>query len=185
MFKNTIRQGLLTQFVSLTIDVLAGIGLALMRGALEELPGMLIMVPAFLQMRGAIGGTLASRLSSALHVGIIEPRLKLSKELLQNIIGTLILSLVLSVLIGCLAHFMCLLFGFTSAGFLTLLLLSLIAGALSSLVITLVTVIMTIKVYQRGLDPDVIMGPIITTLGDVVSIPCLFLAALVLMAMGL
>ncbi|MEM0320291.1 MAG: hypothetical protein QXS67_02625, partial [Candidatus Nezhaarchaeales archaeon] len=81
VFKNIVRQGLLTQFVSLTINILAGIGLALMRGALEELPGMLIMIPAFLQMRGAIGGTLASRLSSALHMGIIEPRLKFSKEL--------------------------------------------------------------------------------------------------------
>ncbi|MEM0240048.1 MAG: magnesium transporter [Candidatus Nezhaarchaeales archaeon] len=185
MFKNTVRQGLLTQFVSLTIDIVAGIGLAFMRGALEELPGMLIMIPAFLQMRGAIGGTLASRLSSALHMGIIEPRLKFSKELTRNIVGTLVLSLVLSALIGCLAHFMCLLFGFTSAGLLTLLLLSLVAGALSSLIITLITVVMTLKVYQKGLDPDVVMGPIVTTLGDVVSIPCLFLAALVLIAMGL
>ncbi|MEM0320292.1 MAG: magnesium transporter, partial [Candidatus Nezhaarchaeales archaeon] len=91
----------------------------------------------------------------------------------------------LSALIGCLAHFMCLLFGFTSAGLLTLLLLSLVAGALSSLIITLITVVMTLKVYQKGLDPDVVMGPIVTTLGDVVSIPCLFLAALVLIAMGL
>lgn len=185
MLKAAVKQGLLTQFTSLTIGILAGIGLALMKGAIEALPGMLIMVPAFLQMRGAVGGTLASRLSSALHMGIIEPRLRLSKELAQNIIGTLILSLVLSGLIGCLAHFMCLLFGFNSIGLLTLLMLSLIAGMLSSLVIIFVTVVMTIKVYQKGLDPDVIMGPLITTLGDIVSIPCLFVAALILMSMGM
>lgn len=185
MFKDAVQQGLLTQFVSLTIGILAGIGLALIRGAIEELPGMLIMVPAFLQMRGAVGGTLASRLSSALHMGIIEPRLRLSKELVQNLIGTLVLSLVLSGLIGCLAHFMCLLFGFASAGLVILLLLSLIAGILSSLIVILITVVMTIRVYQRGLDPDVIMGPFITTLGDIISVPCLFVAALMLMSVGM
>lgn len=185
ILREAVQQGLLTQITSLTIGILAGIGLTLMRGALEELPGMLIMVPAFLQMRGAVGGTLASRLSSALHMGIIEPRLKLSKELTQNLVGTLALSIVLSGLIGCLAHFMCVIFGFTSAGLLTLILLSLIAGVLSSLIIILITVVMTIKVYQRGLDPDVIMGPIITTLGDIVSVPCLFIAALLLMSAGI
>lgn len=185
MFRGAVQQGLLTQFISLTIGILAGMGLALMKGSLEELPGMLIMVPAFLQMRGAVGGTLASRLSSALHMGIIEPRLRLSDELAQNLIGTLVLSLLLSGLIGCLAHFMCLLFGFASAGLLTLILLSLIAGVLSSLIVIFITIIMTIKVYQRGLDPDVIMGPFITTLGDIVSIPCLFVAALMLMSLGM
>ncbi|MEM4575995.1 MAG: magnesium transporter [Candidatus Nezhaarchaeales archaeon] len=185
MFRETIRQGVLTQIAVLTIDIVTGVGLALMRRSLEELPGMLIMVPAFLQMRGAIGGTLASRLSTALHVGVIEPRFKFSKDLIQNLVGTFLLNILLSSLIGCLAHFMCLLFGFKSAGLLTLFLLSLIAGTISNFIIMFVTTVMTIRVYQRGLDPDVIMGPFVTTLGDIISIPCLFLAALILMSVGL
>jgi len=184
VFKRTVREGFLSEIVIRTFAIVAGIGLASMRGMLEEFPGMLIMIPAFLQMRGAIGGTLASRLSSALHTGIMEPRLKRSRELSQNLIGTFVLNVILSGLIGCLAHFMCLLFGFRSSGLLALFLLALIAGIVSNLVIMLLTTVMTIKIYQRGLDPDVIAGPFVTTLGDVVSIPCLFLAALILMAMG-
>lgn len=185
VLKETLKQGLLTQIVVLSIDIATGIGLAFIRGSLEELPGMLIMVPAFLQMRGAIGGTLASRLSSALHMGIIEPKFKLSKELVQNLIGTFLLNLLLSTLIGCLAHIMCMLFGFKSAGLLALLSLALIAGIISNMIVMLVTTIMTIKIYQKGLDPDIIMGPFVTTLGDFVSIPCLFVAALIVTYMGM
>jgi len=185
VFKQTLREGFLSELFIRAFAIVAGIGLASMKGMLEEFPGMLIMIPAFLQMRGAVGGTLASRLSSALHMGIIEPRLKRSRELSQNLIGTFVLNVILSGLIGCLAHFMCLLFGFKSSGLLTLFLLALMAGIISNLVIMFVTTITTIKIYQRGLDPDVIMGPFVTTLGDVLSIPCLFLAALILMAAGI
>ncbi len=185
MFKRTVLQGLSAHLIALTVDILVGVGLAFMRGSLEELPGMLIMVPAFLEMRGNIGGTLASRLSSGLHMGIIEPKLKLSKELAQNLIGSFTLNLILSAFVGCLAHFMCILFGFKSAGLLTLFLLAVIAGVLSSLILMSITTIMTIKAYQKGLDPDVVIGPYVTTLGDFVSIPCLFLASLILIAVGM
>ncbi|MCS7139288.1 MAG: magnesium transporter [Candidatus Nezhaarchaeota archaeon] len=184
MMKSTIRQGFMAQVVSLTLGTLAGIGLAFMRGSLEELPGMLIMVPAFLEMRGNIGGTLASRLGTALHMGIMEPRLKLSQDLIQNIVGTFILNIIMSLFIGILAHFMCLIFSFKSAGLLALTLIALIAGMISNIIITAVTIIATIKIYQRGLDPDIVMGTFITTLGDVVSIPCLFLSALIVMYLG-
>ncbi len=185
MMKKTIVQGLTAQVISLTIDVFAGLGLAFMRGSLEELPGMLIMVPAFLEMRGNIGGTLASRLGSALHMGIIEPKIKFSRELNQNLLGSFILNIIESAIVGFLAHFMCIIFGFKSAGLLTLFLLALIAGVLSNAILMLITTIATIKVYQKGLDPDIVMGPYITTLGDFVSIPCLFISALIIMQMGL
>jgi len=185
VIKKTVIQGLTAQLISLTIDIFAGLGLAFMRGSLEELPGMLIMVPAFLEMRGNIGGTLASRLGSALHMGIIEPKLKLSKELNQNLLGSFILNIIESAIVGCLAHFMCFAFGFKSAGFLALFLLALIAGVLSNAILMVITTIATIKVYQKGLDPDIVMGPYITTLGDFVSIPCLFISALIIIHLGL
>lgn len=185
MFKKTLLQGLAAQLVSLTIDVFAGLGLAFMRGSLEELPGMLIMVPAFLEMRGNIGGTLASRLGSGLHMGIIEPKLKMSKELSQNVMGSFALNVLESAVVGLLAHFMCVIFGFKSAGLLTLFLLALIAGVMSNVILMVITIVFAIKAYQKGLDPDIVMGPYVTTLGDLVSIPCLFLASLVLLSVGL
>jgi len=68
-----VFEGVLAQVVSVTIGVFAGIGLACMRGSLEELPGMIILVPAFLEMRGNISGTFASRLGTALHMGVVKP----------------------------------------------------------------------------------------------------------------
>ena len=41
--------------------------------AFTTLPALLVLVPPFLEDTGALGGILASRLSSKLHLGLIEP----------------------------------------------------------------------------------------------------------------
>lgn len=48
---------------------------------LETFPGLLVLIPGAIGMRGNIFGSFASRLSTALHIGIIDPKFNHSEEL--------------------------------------------------------------------------------------------------------
>src|ERR671918_426120 len=52
-------------FASLT----AGLTLGAITGTLEDLPGLLVLVPAAIGMRGNVFGALGSRLGTAIHAG--------------------------------------------------------------------------------------------------------------------
>ena len=56
------------------VDVLAGTVLETRLDAFLETPALLVLVPPFIASCGSLGGILAARLASDLHLGLIEPR---------------------------------------------------------------------------------------------------------------
>src|SRR5690606_16761587 len=55
------------------LSLVAGLTLAGQLARLAEYPALLALVPPFLAVTGAIGGILASRLGSKLHLGFLRP----------------------------------------------------------------------------------------------------------------
>ena len=70
-FKHLLKQSLPMLIVCGIGEVYAGMVLCQMRGVLEILPGLIILVPAIIGMKGNIDTTLGSRLGSAIHMGVI------------------------------------------------------------------------------------------------------------------
>src|SRR4051794_41461672 len=62
-----LRQALAALLVSSAGDLLAGLTLGAITHTLEDLPGLLVLVPAAIGMRGNIFGALGSRLGTAIH----------------------------------------------------------------------------------------------------------------------
>jgi len=50
----------------------------------------------------------------------------------------------------------------------------LIAGIISAVILTLMTIGIIYLVFKRGYDPDNITGPALATFGDVVTMLCIF-----------
>ena len=142
------------------------------------LPGLIVMVPPLLGLRGNINGALASRLGTALNAGLIEPRLKLSAEIKVNLASSLILSIIASATIGVFAFGVNLLAGAPTIGVLELVAIAVFAGFLSGLILALLTVFVAVTSYARGWDPDNITSPTMATIGDFVTIACIYLAVL-------
>src|SRR5260370_26688119 len=90
------RQGLAALSVSSGGDLVAGLTLGAITHTLQALPGLLVLVPAAIGMRGNIFGALGSRLGTAIHTG--EFRLSRRAETLvgQNILASLTLTLSVS-----------------------------------------------------------------------------------------
>ena len=56
----------ITEIVSITAGIISGSLLAVLKDKLFIIPGIIILIPGFLEMRGSIFGTLAARISTGL-----------------------------------------------------------------------------------------------------------------------
>src|SRR5881227_4462397 len=108
---SSVRQGLAALLVSSAGDLLAGLTLGAITHTLQDLPGLLVLVPAAIGMRGNIFGALGSRLGTAIHTG--QFRLSRRAETLvgQNILASLTLTLSVSVALAVLAKAVAIGFG--------------------------------------------------------------------------
>jgi mgtE-like transporter len=183
VYKTDVRtiviQGLAVLVFCAIIEIGAGGVLGGMEGRLALLPGLLMMIPPILDLRGNVNGALASRLGTALHSGIIRPKMMMTTELKNNITSSLILSFLASATIGILAFGVNVLLGRPTIGILTLVMMAVFAGVVSGLILAFVTVGVAVVSFKRGWDPDNVTAPLMATLGDIITVVCLFMAAFV------
>ncbi|HIE30930.1 MAG TPA: divalent cation transporter [Methanosarcinales archaeon] len=166
--KGVVREALPFEIVYTIGGVFAGIILVRMTDQIEMIPGLLVLVPAILGMRGNISCTLGSRLGSAIHLGLID-KIEHNPELINNVAGSLTLSLIMSTVLGILAHLLTIVLGMHSAGIPVLVAIAVFSGVLSGVILSAIAVVMTIGAFRRGLDPDNITTPALGTLGDIVT----------------
>jgi len=173
--KSIVREALPFELIYTVGGVFAGIILVQMTDQIEMIPGLLVLVPAILGMRGNISCTLGSRLGSAIHLGLID-KIERNPELIGNVAGSLTLSLIMSIVLGILAHLFTIALGMPSVGIYVLVAIAVFAGVLSGIVLSAIAVVITIGAFKRGLDPDNITTPALGTLGDIVTMFMIFLA---------
>jgi mgtE-like transporter len=158
-------------------DLVAGLTLGAITGTLEALPGLLVLVPAAIGMRGNIFGGLGSRLSTAIHSGTFRLSPRLDTLVGQNIAASLALSLSISVVLAVLAKAVSVGFGVAnSISIVDFVVISVVGGVLSSVVVLLVVLLVTAACVRFDLDLDNVSTPIVTAAGDIVTLPGLFLA---------
>src|ERR1700704_1984977 len=83
----SVRQGLAALLVSSGGDLLAGLTLGAITHTLQALPGLLVLVPAAIGMRGNIFGALGSRLGTAIHTGTFTLSRRRSTVVGQNLLA--------------------------------------------------------------------------------------------------
>ncbi|MDO8628318.1 MAG: magnesium transporter [Nanoarchaeota archaeon] len=164
--------------LSITISSIAGFLLTFMTDKLTLLPGFLIILPGFLEMHGNLLGALAGRIGAGLNNNKISTHLKTSPFIIHNFLATLILGIITSLFLGTLAAIVVkLLFGITDYN---IIIVSLIALLVSILIELPISIILTYWSYNHGYDPDDVMGPYVTTIGDILGILALIITFKVL-----
>ena len=159
-------------------EILTGIILGSMEQAFLFLPGLIILIPAMMQIRGIISGSFNARLSTALHIGTIKPSLRNNtSSFKKNIIVNIILIVIAPIWLSFFAWLICFLFHLPNIGFLGFLFVTLLSGVFSGIILTLLSVLMSIVTFRQGLDPDIIVNPLIAIIGDFFSILTFFLVS--------
>jgi mgtE-like transporter len=158
-------------------DLVAGLTLGAITGTLEALPGLLVLIPAAIGMRGNVFGGLGSRLGTSIHAGTFRVSRRLDTLVGQNVAASLALSLSISLVLAVLAKAVSVGFGVAnSISIVDFVVISVVGGMLSSLVVLLVVVVVTAACVRFDLDLDNVNTPLVTAAGDMVTLPALFVA---------
>lgn len=171
-----------TVFAALVLAALAnlaaGMILASATGALEELPGLLLLVPAAIALRGNIFGALGSRLGTAIHTGTFRLTPRLDSVVGQNTAASMSLSLMLGVALAALAKAMAVAFNVSPTMSLAdFVAVSTVGGLLASAVVLVITLAVTTGAVRLGLDLDNVAVPLVSATADVVTLPALVVGA--------
>ncbi len=161
------REAIPILFIALGGGLFAGLVLEGMVESVERFPGLLVMVPVFLATRGNVYGALGGRISSGLHQGLIEPRFDWNERLVNAVVASFINGIGISVVIGVVTWLALQLIGWESAALYEFIGIMLIAGVLTSFVLIFGLLALIFAGYKYGYDPDNLVGPIVTTLGDI------------------
>ncbi len=150
--------------------LLAGGILAYNLGIFESLPWALVIYPGILSIRGAIGGLFSGRLSTAMHLGTIKPRLMGNTSEAYTLLNTVsALTLMSALFMGSIGSIICVVVTGTALTTFPLILSVIVCSmGLSILIISPMTFWISTVAYRRGLDPDVILYPIVSTVADIV-----------------
>ncbi|MFB6101400.1 MAG: magnesium transporter [Haloplanus sp.] len=171
------REALPALGASLVGGLLAGVVLGGMRSDLRAVEGLLVLVPALLATRGNVYGSLGARLATGLHQGLIEPRVGAGDRRLWAAATAALANGVLTSLFAAAAVVVVLsTLGTPVAGLGRLLGIALVAGLLSGITLTVVVVTVVFAGYRRGHNPDTLVGPLVTTTGDVFGVLFLLIA---------
>jgi mgtE-like transporter len=178
--RRALGQGLVALVLSTAAGFLAGLTLAHLTDRLDRVPGLLVLIPAAVGMRGTIFGAIGARLGTANAAGTFAPTIRPDGVLHRNAEVAVITTLTSSIWLALLARVVSAAFGHPSVSLWGLVTISVVGGVLGSAVILAATVALSVRSFRRGWDLDSVSTPVVTALGDVATLPTLFAASLLL-----
>jgi mgtE-like transporter len=181
-FSDLFKQAPLSLLFCSFTGLIAGISLGFMTDMLQLLPGFMILIPAAIAMRGNVYSALVSRLGTSMHMGLFSTSLKKGGILEQNARASLSLTLFLSVILGLLAKIVAEVFGMESISPFEFILISVIGGLISGFILLGIAILVSVVGYNRNWDIDNFSSPIITSAGDMITLPSLYLAAILMLS---
>jgi mgtE-like transporter len=172
-----VRAGFVAHLLATTTGLAAGLILGSITGTLEELPGLLVLVPAAVGLRGNVFGALGSRLGTLVATGSYRLSRRLDTEVGQNLTASIALSFGLSLLLALVAKGVAEAFGVRNAiGTGDFIVISVVGAIIPTAVVMAITVGIAALGTRREWDVDNVSVPVVTAAGDMVTLPSLFLA---------
>lgn len=149
--------------------IIAGTIIVLQLEVFREVPWSMAVYPAVLSARGIIGGLLGGRLSTALHLGTIFPRIFKNTKTFHTLFDAVVtLTFEISFIMSLFSTFFgSLLWGISLAVFPIILIIILATMALG-LLIALITISISFISFKHGLDPDIFLYPAVSAMSDVI-----------------
>ena len=147
-------------------------------------PLILLMVPAFIDITGDLAGVVGARVTSHLYTGELDEAFRPYRLLLTNLIAIFLVSTTAYAFLG--VCVIAITIGLTpvlgpifpAAGFPQLFFAILAAGVLATVATSVIGLFAARLVYRSGRDPDSIIPPLTTTVGDLLGI--IFIAIAIL-----
>lgn len=166
-FGGALKQALMAYAFNI-FGIAAGTIIAYNTGLFEKAPWAVAIYPPILSARGVIGGLFCGRLGTALHLGTIQARFFGNTKTFYLLFHAIVvMTLEASLLMGLVAIlFRGIYAGMSAYLFLDMLCLVVATMTLALLIITPLTITVSFLSFKHGLDPDIVLYPIESTIAD-------------------
>lgn len=155
-------------------DYISGLFLHIFEPIIRAAPMIMAFLPVASDARGNVYSSYGSRLGTLLHLGVLEKYLKSELVALAILLVTVnlwvgVLVLIIGGVVG----------GEKGLNFTDTLFISLFSALASAVFMVPATTWLALASFKRGLDPDNLVSPMATLLGDLVTIPTIVLGYLI------
>jgi len=167
-FSQTLREGSLIVIVSSLLGSINGLFLSGMMQGIQRRPGIVVLYPALTSTLGDIGSIVGSITTTSLALGYISNFREAVREELGQILQVEAVAALMHVVFGVVAYFI-VKQASPAASLRFLVGVALISNVSSFLVISAFALVVAFFSFKRGLNPDNVVIPIITSTSDTVS----------------
>jgi mgtE-like transporter len=158
------------------LSLSAGLILNSQIDSIKALPLILVMVPPINGINNNVCSILGARLGSALAMGTVEPRFGKQIALRKNIRASWLMSIGVFIFTSAIFFILALISGIGLLKSITIMLAFFAASMVAIAVTMLCTILLAFQSFSRGLDPDNVVIPIVTSIGDIMGVTSLIIA---------
>ncbi len=165
-FWKIIKESLIIVLISSLMGLFSGTLLSANQEIFYAIPIILLILPSLNSLTGDISTVLVSRITSALYIGTIPPKVQKSERLKENFFGlliTILLSLIVLIALGYILAITTRIKIFNPFLIIFILLLTVL---LLFVIMFISLFISSILLFKRGKDPNNFLIPFITSLAD-------------------
>jgi mgtE-like transporter len=152
------------------VSLFAGGLMAVFTPQFSASPWILALFPPVLTVRGGIGGIFSGNLATMLHLGLVKPRLRENTPSYYGLVKSVMTITVFDALIlGSVSFLFNLASGTATPGMWPIFLsVPTVACTLAVSFSIPIASLLAIETYRRGLDPDIIVYPILASMNDII-----------------
>ncbi|MEE8354641.1 MAG: magnesium transporter [Candidatus Bathyarchaeia archaeon] len=167
------------------ISLLAGGLISIFTPLFQEAPWILALFPPVLTIRGGIGGLFSGNLATMLHLGFIKPQIRKNTRVYWQLIrASYVITVIDTVAMGLFAFVLNFALGRATLGQLFVFAVVPPVACVLALALSIpLTSIIAIVTFRRGLDPDILVYPILASINDIV-VTAAFVATIFMVLAG-
>ncbi|HLF41743.1 MAG TPA: magnesium transporter, partial [Acidimicrobiia bacterium] len=180
VLRSILRESLPVLAVAGMVDVVAGLTIEKRLDDFLAYPALLILIPPFLEASGALGGILSSRVSTKLHLGLVDVSRFSLRGVAEDILLIVAYAVPVFFLVGVSADAASLVTGRASPGVIEMIAVALVAGAFVTVAAVVVAYYGAAAAFRFGLDPDNFGIPVVTSSLDLLGAFSIVLALVML-----
>ena len=174
-FSRTLRETFSAYIFDLG-GLVAGFLVAYQLNLFQKAPWVIALYPAVLGAKSVMEGLLSGRLSTGLHLGTVYPKFSQNTKTFYNLIEAVVfLTFVTSVAMSAFSMVFANLWGITFLDFPDI--LAVVVGTMAlGLVLLFVTVKVAFFSFKKGLDPDIVVYPVMSAVSSIFITLCYIVA---------
>lgn len=167
------------------MSLFAGGLISLLTPQFQAAPWILALFPPILTIRGGIGGIFSGNLATMLHLGLIRPRIRDNTPVYTQLISSVfVITLLDTLAMGVFSFALNLAFGQASIGEAFFFIVIPPVACVTAMALSIpLTSIIAIATFRKGLDPDILVYPILASINDIM-VTATFVATIFMVLSG-